>query len=234
MEIAICDDDKVIREQIRGLIKQQRADATVALYESGEELLACKRQFDLVFLDIQMKGKNGIETARMLQKTGEDTILVFVTECKEYVFDAFDVGAFHYLLKPLSEKKFAEVLEKAVRKTEKKEKKEIFLIRSRNRNIMLRKDQILYVESRMRKAEIHTCRKSYEIYGTMNELEKQLGGNFYRCHRGYLVNLAYVLEYTTDSISLTDGTVIFLSREKYNAFVSAYMQYLQSGGTSYL
>ena len=120
MEIAICDDDKVIREQIRGLIKQQRADAAVALYESGEELLACKRQFDLVFLDIQMKGKNGIETARMLQKTGEDTILVFVTECKEYVFDAFDVGAFHYLLKPLSEKKFAEVLEKAVRKTEKR------------------------------------------------------------------------------------------------------------------
>lgn len=58
--------------------------------------------------------------------------------------------------------------------------------------------------------------------------------NFYRCHRGYLVNLAHVLEYTTDSITLTDGMKIFLSREKYNAFVRAYMRYLQNGGISYV
>ncbi len=233
MEIAICDDEKVICEQIRRLIERQRADAVVMLYRTGEELLAAGKQFDIIFLDIKMDGKSGIETARALQRR-EESILIFITGLKEYVFDAFDVGAFHYLLKPLSEEKFMEVFGRAVQKAERNGKQEPFPIRSGNRNIMLRRDQILYVESRMRKAEIHTGRESYEIYGTMNELERSLGDSFFRCHRGYLVNLAYVMEYTTDSISLTDGTVIYLSREKYNTFVKAYMRYLQGGGISYV
>ena len=233
MVIAICDDEKAIWEQIRRLIEKQRADADIICYQTGEELLAAGRHFDIIFLEINIDGKSGIETARVLQRQ-QETILIFITELKEYVFDAFDVGAFHYLLKPLSEEKFAEVFERAMRRVQRCGNQELFPIRRGNRNIMLRRDQILYVESRMRKAEIHTGRESYEIYGTMNELERSLGEGFYRCHRGYLVNLAYVMEYTTDTISLTDGTVIYLSREKYNAFVNAYMRYLQGGGISHV
>lgn len=234
MEIAICDDEKEIREQLKRLVEERRPDVSLTCYASGEALLDAGKRFDMVFLDIRMDGKDGIETARILRKADEDLLLIFITGLKEYVFDAFDVGAFHYLLKPISGEKFAQVFEAAARKVEKKHKQETFLIRNRNRNVLLRKDHILYVESRMRKAEIHTCRGNYEIYGTMQALEKQLGGNFYRCHRGYLVNLAHVLEYTTDSITLTGGMKIFLSREKYNAFVRAYMRYLQNGGISYV
>ena len=86
----------------------------------------------------------------------------------------------------------------------------------------------------MRKVEIHTCQEVYEIYGTMNGLEKELGEGFYRCHRGYLVNLAHVSEYTSDNIRLSDGTRVYLSREKYNEFVKIYMNYLQAGGASYV
>lgn len=86
----------------------------------------------------------------------------------------------------------------------------------------------------MRKAKIHTIKEDYEIYGTMNELGKRLGENFYRCHRGYLVNLAHVAEYTADSISLTDSTMIYLSKEKHNEFVKIYMRYLHNGGVSYV
>mgnify|MGYP002511055091 CR=1 FL=1 len=61
-----------------------------------------------------------------------------------------------------------------------------------------------------------------------------MGKDFYRCHRSYLVNLGHVAEYTADSIILTDGTAIFLSREKYNAFEKIYMQYLENGGITYV
>ncbi len=163
MNIAVCDDEKEVREQIKGLLRRQ--NQTAILYASGEELLAAKEQYDIVFLDIQLDGKNGIETARALRQLDRSVILIFVTGLKEYVFDAFDVGAFHYLLKPIEEKKFTEVLENAVKEAEKKNQQELFVIKTRNRNIAVRKNQILFVESRMRKAKIHTIKEDYEIYG---------------------------------------------------------------------
>ena len=71
-----------------------------------------------------------------------------------------------------------------------------------------------------------------EVYAAMNELETQLGDSFYRCHRGYLVNMAYIVEYGTDSISLSDGGKVYLSKKKHGEFVKAYMWYLQNGGVS--
>jgi len=233
VRIAICDDEKEIREQVKGRIGCCPGYEIVT-YATGEELLAEGKRFDIVFLDIQMPGKNGIETARAIRAFDREAVLIFVTGLKEYVFDAFDVGAFHYLLKPISKEKFEEVFEKAVKEAERKNRQELFLIKTRSRSVTIRKDRILYIESRMRKARIHTHKEDYEIYGTMNDLERQMGESFYRCHRGYLVNLAHVSEYTSDSISLTDGTVIYLSKEKHNEFVKIYMRYLQGGGVSYV
>ena len=65
----------------------------------------------------------------------------------------------------------------------------------------------------------------------MNGLEKELGAQFYRCHRGYLVNLARITGYTGDTITLCNGENIYLAREKYNEFVKRYMRYLRDGGT---
>jgi len=103
MLIAICDDEKVIRDQIELFIREQKGKYSVVQYDSGERLLSDNKFFDLVFLDIQMEGRNGIDIARELRRRKNCNILVFVTGAKEYVYDAFDVSAFHYLLKPLLE-----------------------------------------------------------------------------------------------------------------------------------
>lgn len=234
MNIAICDDEKIVRQQIKGLIEKQKADCNLELYETGEELLAAGKHFDVVFLDIQMEGMNGIDTARTLRGQNEETVLIFITGIKEYVFDAFDVAAFHYLLKPIEENKFMEVFDRAVKEAEKRKEKgqKQLFIKTRQRNITLEQKNILYIENRGRKAEIHTVEETIEIYAAMIELEKQLGGEFYRCHRGYLVNMAYITEYSNDSIRLSDGESIYLAKEKYNEFVKEYMRYLRNGGTA--
>lgn len=234
MNIAICDDEKIVRQQIKGLIEKQKADCNLELYETGEELLAAGKHFDVVFLDIQMEGMNGIDTARTLREQSEETVLMFITGIKEYVFDAFDVAAFHYLLKPIEENKFMEVFDRAVKEAEKRKEKgqKQLFIKTRQRNITLEQKNILYIENRGRKAEIHTVDETIEIYAAMIELEKQLGGEFYRCHRGYLVNMAYITEYSNDSIRLSDGESIYLAKEKYNEFVKEYMRYLRNGGTA--
>ena len=234
MEVAIVDDEKVIREQIKKLAVKYEPECNVKAYETGEELLAEGNKYDVVYLDIQMEGMNGIDTARALREKQEDTVLIFVTGVKDYVFEAFDVAAFHYLLKPIEESKFAEVFDRAAKEAEKRKEKgqKQLFIKTRQRNITLEQKNILYIENRGRKAEIHTVDETIEIYAAMVELEKHLGGEFYRCHRGYLVNMAYITEYSNDSIRLSDGESIYLPKEKYNEFVKEYMRYLRNGGTA--
>lgn len=145
------------------------------------------------------------------------------------------MGAFHYLLKPLDPKKFVEVFLRAVEEIEKrkKEETELFLVKTRKRTYPIPKRGILYVESRGKKAEIHTDRETIELYASLSGLAAELGARFYRCHRGYLVNLAYVSEYQHDSILLADGETVYLAKEKYQEFVKAYMRYLRGGGISH-
>lgn len=234
MHIAICDDEREICEELQEMIIRQMPDCEVAAFTSGEELLESRFPYDILFLDIQMEGMNGISTARELRKRKEDVILIFITAVREYVFDAFDVSAFHYLLKPVSAGKMAEVLERAVREVKKRQKDSVkkLLIQTRTRNVMIPVKDIYYIESLRRKAGIHTVKEMIEIYATMSELEEQLGDSFFRCHRGYLVNMAYITEYKSDLIQLCTGEVIYMSKEKYPDFVKAYMYYLREGGAS--
>ena len=235
MDIAVVDDEKAIREHICGLVEEQQPESRIETYATGEELLASGKRFDIVFLDIQMEGMNGIEAARNLREKNanlgvEDTVLVFITGIKDYVFDAFDLYAFQYLLKPIDEGKFAEVLERAVREAAKKKERRVLFIKSRN--LTLDQSEILYIESRAKKVEIHTVRQTIEIYAAMDELEGQLGENFYRCHRAYIVNMDFITEYDGESITLTNGDRVYLTKKKYGEFVKAYMWHLQNGGVS--
>lgn len=232
IRIAIVDDEKVIREQIKKLIEKKQTDCEIDTYGTGEDLLKASRGYDIVFLDIQMEGMNGIDTAKALRQKADSTVLIFITGVKEYVFDAFDVAAFHYLIKPIEELKFYEVYDRAVLEVGKRKQQangQLF-VKTRNRNATFNQSDILYIESRAKKVEIHTKTDIVEAYAVIGELEKQLVGSFYRCHRGYLVNMAFITEYGNDSITLNNGETIILSKDKYSEFVKVYMRYLKNGG----
>ena len=104
----------------------------------------------------------------------------------------------------------------------------------RAKKLMLDQDDILYIESRAKKVEIHTAgtRESMEIYAAMKELEEQLGQDFYRCHRTCIVNMAYITEYGKDYITLTNGDKVYMAKKKYGDFAKAYQNYLRDGGVS--
>ena len=122
--IMVCDDDRALQEILRRKIEKMCREAEVSCRivgcDSGEEILDLRGEQapDILFLDIQMPGKSGMEIAEELRKRHRDTILIFVTALSEYVYEAFDVGAFHYLVKPFSDDKLKEVLGKALRQYE--------------------------------------------------------------------------------------------------------------------
>ncbi len=124
MQIAVCDDEKEIRDMFAEKIGQLYPKADLPLYQSGEELLLSDNEPDILLLDIKMPGKNGMETARELRKKNKMTIIIFVTALDDFVFQAFDVGAFHYLVKPFDDRKFAEVLQNAIEWSEDRRKLE--------------------------------------------------------------------------------------------------------------
>ena len=83
MDIAVVDDEKVIREYIREMIENEKPDCDVVCFSSGEEFLAATKPFDIIFLDIQMDGMNGIEAAKEVREKNADTVLIFITGIKE-------------------------------------------------------------------------------------------------------------------------------------------------------
>ena len=228
MKVAICDEEKESSALLCHLIQQQEPDCEVLCFHSTGQILGSERHFDILLLDIQMEEMRGIEVARAIRRKKEDTILIFVTALKEYVPEAFDVSAFHYLLKPVSPEKFRAVFAKAckeARRTAHVGDGTLFF-RTKTRSFTVQKKEILYVESSKRKVEIHTLREKYTVYATMKYMEEALGQEFYRCHRGYLVNMAYVTEYGEGIIGLQNGEKVYVAREKYAEFVKAYSRYI--------
>ncbi|MCI8307244.1 MAG: response regulator transcription factor [Lachnospiraceae bacterium] len=236
LKIAVCDDEPSFLKQIGGMIKKQMPDCIITEFLSGEDLLLCGELFDIYILDVQMEKMNGIETAKKLRETDERSIIIFITGAKEYVFDAFDVAALHYLVKPVDDKKLYEALcraEKQMEKNRNREDRRIF-IKTRKKNITLNISDIYYFENEMRKIAAHTARGVISFYGVMADMEKEAGAGFCRCHRGYLVNLSYIAEYDSETITLSDGEKILISKDRYHDFVKQYMRFLRNGGVSHV
>jgi DNA-binding LytR/AlgR family response regulator len=99
MKIAICDDEKILRENLCALVKNQNEDCHVDLYDSGNALLDANKDYDIYFLDIQMPGIDGMKTAARIREAekSRESVIIFITALKEYMANAFDVKAFHYL-----------------------------------------------------------------------------------------------------------------------------------------
>ena len=237
MKIAVCDDDRAAREHIVSLINEQTAGAEITAFANGEEMLKSHEDFDISFLDMEMGAISGLDAAKRIRQEQEEkgstkSIIIFVTGYGKYMNDAFDVSAFHYLLKPINEEKFRAVFERALKElsaAEERTNRYILIKSSRTQRMVYLKD-IYYIESANKKVVIHTTAGTLESYGKMEEFEQLTVGSFYRCHRGYLVNMEKIASYTADSIQITNGEKLILAQKKYAEFVKQYMKYVREGG----
>jgi len=233
MKIAICDDEKNLRENILALVKGQCADCHVDLFSSGTALLETSKVYDIYFLDIQMPGLNGIKTAeRLREQHAPAGVIIFITALKDYMADAFDVSAFHYLVKPVDGIKFKTVFTKAMNEYQKQSKNadKHILVKSGSIHHKIFIKDILYIESQGKKVIVNAVNGIMEYRDKIQELENNLGGSFFRCHRCYLVNLSHVVRYSATAIWLTNGSEIHLAQKKFQDFVKAYMLFAKSGG----
>ncbi|MCI9395092.1 MAG: response regulator transcription factor [Oscillospiraceae bacterium] len=237
IKIAICDDEANVRAYLSSLIEAQSCPCEVVEYTSAGDCLADHREFDLLVLDIELSpdrsGLDGMALARKIREctTGTQPVIIFVTGYERYVFDAFDVGAFQYLLKPVDEEKFAQVFSRAVAQigTAREKPGRVLTLQSANTSRTVPLDSIYYIESSNHKVELHLRNGEFACYAKIGDLELELHDQFFRIHKGYLVNLSYVAGYSKRSVTLTNGERLFLSKYKYQDFVKAYLHFLKKG-----
>ena len=215
INIAICEDEKEIAcglyKKLKNYFQQEKEEVSIFVFLGGEELLKQKQQFDIVLMDIKMNHLDGIQTAQRLKEQNDHCYIVFITAFKEYVFEAFDVEAYHYLLKPVEEKKLFSILNKIKLKLQ-QNLNQMLLVKKNYSYYKIDFKDIFYFEVIDRKIYIHTVNGVFDYYEKMDILQKQLNYDFFRCHRSYIVHLSFVKGYENHYALMDNGEKIPVSK----------------------
>ena len=234
LSIAVCDDEVVeccnMARKIKDILEEMKIPCIVRQFWSGEKLLQALEGFDIVFLDIIMRDLDGMKTAQIFRKKAFDKILIFVSSSREYVFEAYDVEAFQYLLKPVDDRKLKSVLQKAVFKTESRSQEFIIVSRERQKKKLFL-DDIYYFEIKGRVVDVHGPEGIFTYYEQIGELENKLQDKgFFRCHKSYLINLKYVDGYNRKEVILENGKKIVIAKRRYDEFVQKVLKVMRENG----
>lgn len=232
IKFAICDDEPMMAQDLSDLLADYMGENSplpfsVSSFSSGRTLLESGGRFDVIFLDIQMEHPDGMETARLLRRRQERSLLVFVTVLKECVFDAFQVEAFDYLVKPLESACFRRTMARALRALEQRTVKDLVIQRGAGCEVVLLSD-IVYCEVLGRKIYIHKQDGAViDYYDRLENLECRMDGRFFKCHRSYLVNLDYVRGCQSGRVILPRGEGIPVSRLRERELTQALLRYMK-------
>ena len=216
LNIAICDDDLNIVIKMKSLIESyEKAKCLINTYISGEELLKIHGKFDVIFLDIDMSGMDGIETAKEIRSYDKNVKIIYVTNFTDYTNLAFSVHAFGYLNKPVIKEKIYKQLDEVIEygKNEKEDTLIEFITDDGIKRLLPK--EIYFFEYLNRTVKIKTTTKTYilkEKITVVAEFMSQYG--FLMPHKSFTVNLFYVKSIKGYDIYMMDGSVIPLSQKK--------------------
>jgi two-component system response regulator LytT len=232
IHIAICDDEKHMSDHIRSMIsdffRKKNQEISLHMFSSGEELLSYNGQIDILFLDIQMKGMDGMETARKLRADKFRGFLVFITVLKEMVFQSFEVQTYDYLVKPVDKKQFEKTMERLYASTQ-NASEDSLLVQKGYEGRIIQKDEIVFCEIIDRKIYLNLASgEVVDYYERIENLETKLDNRFYRCHRSYLINLKHLKGYKNGTAYMDNGKEIPVSRLRSKEFSSVVLQYMKN------
>lgn len=234
IRIGICDDmpDEVRKQKsmIQAAADQMHLNMELLTFESSESLLQEIQMYghmDILFLDIEMEGKSGIEAAKIIRETDFDTLLIFVSAYDQYCRQMIEVQPFAFVDKPVTAPVMERMLQKAMRVLPVKYERFRFSCQKHRYSIPLH--QIMYFESMGRKICIHGIKEQYYFYGKLNAVEKEIARfqtKFVRIQISYYVNLNFIKEWNYDSIVMDNDVLIPISKKYRKALKQHYITLL--------
>lgn len=229
MRIAVCDDQSACREQavqaIRGSLRS--TGVLVDAFKDGPSFLQAfaRHPYDLVFLDIEMPEMNGITVARRLRTLHREVPIIFLTSHIEYALEGYEVNALRYLTKPIQPTKLQEVLDYVAKSMQ---EQRVLWIKTDLGEEKLPVRDILYMEAQNQNVRICIPKTDHCVRYNLADYEEELTEDgFFRIHRGYLVSLRHIQSVGKGQLTLSDGTVLPVSRNKEKELKDALFQYIR-------
>ena len=230
MRIAICDDNQTFAQALANYIEAEykSLDLLIEFFASGEELVdyyqAAKKGFDIILLDIEMKQINGLEAAHQIRKVDTQTVIIFITSHDELASMGYEVAAFRFLTKPVKPAKLIEALE-AVRAQNNNTK--TIHINNIEGEYTINVSDILFFEAQNQQVFIQTKDGSFTERAAISDYVDELAGyDFISIHRSYLINLRYVKGLNKQEVTLSDGTILPISRLRFQDVKRAFHDYI--------
>ena len=218
MNIAVCDDDFLIHKELSELIKKYfypSKEYEIDNYAQGISLIKSKKRYDIIFMDIELHKESGIDIAERIKMTYPLTVIIFISNYPKYVTQSYHVDAFQFLVKPIKAEIFNLEFERCLKYIEKCF--EVMIRRVDDTDIFFKKSEIVYIESRKRVLYLYLHNnETFHYYGKLADEEKYLSDNgFVRCHKSFIINLAYVRMYDNKDI------VTYIKKRGYNSKITS-------------
>ena len=220
MRLILCDDDDTCLKKytwmLRNLKDSNDLDFHLEVCSNGEQLLFLSEDLlssDIILLDIMMPGMDGLQTAKKLRENGIDCKIIFLTSLSDKMLDAFDVLAYHYIVKDsVSKAKFEEIVVRAVKESEKAAGEKL-IFSYRNKNCMIAIKHISYLEVQNHKVFVHYRQEQFEIYDTLSNMVSRFSKHgFIRIHKSFMVSLNQIAKLTSSSCLLRTGIILPVGR----------------------
>ena len=233
MRIAVCDDEELFRIEFKSVLDKVliNAEYDIDTFSGGSSLYEAflKNPFDLVFLDIEMPGIDGITLAKRLRAVSENVQIVFLTSHIEYALEGYEVNALRYLVKPVDMNKLSEVLKYI---QDKKNNSRQIMIKQEGEDIVIDISDIIYMESMDKNVRIVTSKSEYITRYNISDYEEELkNSGFLRIHRGYLISLSKVKKIVKNNVVMDGDISLPVSRSNIKTLKDALYAYVE--GTAF-
>lgn len=230
MRIAICDDEPTFRDKLKRAINTYDGlpkDVHVNVFPNGQSLIDSHEQspYNIIFLDVEMPGTNGMETARVIRSIDRKVKIIIVTSYSEFVWQSFKVEVFDYITKPYDSVDIHDVLRRAINKnTDQHFKLEL---KSKENTIIANVGDIVYIEIEKRQLKFVTQYSEYICAGKLDYYDDLLSPHgFFRCHKSFLINMEFIRTIKENVITTVSGNEVDFSTRKKKEFNKMLNEYL--------
>lgn len=237
ISIAICEDERIYRDKLKEFLKRilEQKKYNVEEFDNGESFLdrfesdeSYRENLNIVLLDIQMDGINGMDVARKIREWNKKLKIIFITAVPDFLADGYEVKAFRYLLKPIGYEDFCIHFGKCLEEiTDNKESSIVINDLNTDKIVVVPTESILFIETYGRNLLVHTEKNVYKIYKTIGSMEEKLDSDtFFRLHRGYIVNISRI-ESIKGRTAIVAGNEVMISRDKIKELKERVMDYIE-------